>query len=200
MIFNQQDQSASHDELEVWGLSLRIYHWLLVAVFFTSWWAQGRDIRLHMLAGGVIAGLLLYRLIWGFVGEKHALFSSFKPSAGSIKQHFVNLIQLKSVCYIGHTPIGALMIYMLLIVLLSLAMTGFALAGVQMGLGPLSGWACSFETEALIQHIHSWCLDSLLLLISIHVAGVVVESFLQRSNLIVAMWNGKKTIKAEDEI
>jgi len=199
MKFNQLDHSSSHDEPEVWGLSLRIYHWLLVAVFFTSWWAQGRDIRLHMLAGSVIAGLLLYRFIWGFFGEKHALFSSFKPSIVAVKQHFIDLIHMKSVCYVGHTPIGALMIYMLLIILLILVTTGFALSGVQMGLGPFSGWGCSFETETIIQNIHGWCLDSLWVLISIHVGGVVVESFLQRRNLIVAMWNGKKLIKKENQ-
>lgn len=180
--------------IEVWDLSLRLFHWLLATAFFVAWWSEGRDIRLHIIAGSVIAGLLLYRVIWGFVGEKHALFTSFRPTWAMLAGHAGDLIRLQPARYMGHTPIGSLMIYMLLLALLILVATGMALLGLQMGLGLFSPWASSadFETEMLLQQIHGWCFDLLQFLIAIHLAGVAVESLLQRRNLTLAMITGRK--------
>lgn len=187
-------------KVEVWGVSLRLFHWLLAVSLFTSWWAEGRNIRLHILAGCVIAGLLLYRLIWGFLGERYARFSSFRPSLLTMKNHLFDLIRFKSGNDVGHTPIGGLMIFMLLTILLLLVLSGFALMGLQMDIGLFSGWHTSFATEVLIQSIHDWCFEILLVLIAIHLAGVVVESLLQRSNLITGMFTGKKIIKEKTNL
>ncbi|TLS76678.1 cytochrome b [Mariprofundus erugo] len=180
--------------IEVWDLSLRLFHWLLATAFFVAWWAEGRDIRLHIIAGSVIAGLLLYRVVWGFVGEKHALFKMFRPTWSMLVGHAGDLIRLQAARYIGHTPIGSLMIYMLLLSLLVLVVSGMALLGLQMGVGLFSPWAssASFETEILLQQIHGWCLDLLQYLIAMHLAGVVVESLLQRRNLTLSMITGRK--------
>ncbi|MDQ6955268.1 MAG: hypothetical protein Q9M20_07475 [Mariprofundaceae bacterium] len=84
--------SVKQQNIEVWGLSLRVFHWLLVLSFFIAWWSEGRDMQIHMLAGSLTAGLLLYRLVWGFLGETHARFSSFTPSIPTIKQHLIDLL------------------------------------------------------------------------------------------------------------
>lgn len=182
-------------EVEVWSLSLRLFHWLLVAAFFTSWWTSDHHIRLHILAGASIAGLLLYRLIWGVLGENHAKFSSFTPSFANIKQHVLDLIRRQPRHYIGHTPIGSLMIYALLASLLILVTSGFSLIALQMNIGPFYGLQANYNTEIFIQFIHAWCFETLQFLVFIHLAGVVVESSLQHSNLIKPMFTGKKTIK-----
>ena len=187
--------TRNEQDIEVWSLSLRLFHWLLVTAFFVSWWAVGHDIRLHILAGTVIAGLLLYRFIWGFLGEKHAKFSSFTPSLTSIKQHVFDLIKLKARHDIGHTPIGSLMIYALLISLFILVASGFSLIALQMNIGPLAGLQTTYSTEIFIQSIHHWCFEALQILVFIHLLGVVAESILQSSNLIKSMFTGKKTIK-----
>jgi len=182
-------------EVEVWSLSLRLFHWLLATLFFTAWWAVGQHICIHILAGTVIAGLLLYRLIWGFLGETHAKFSSFTPSFVTIKQHLLGLIKLKAKYDIGHTPIGSLMIYALLVSLFILVISGFSLIALQMNIGPFYGLQTSYDTEILIQSTHHWCFEMLQILVFIHLLGIVVESILQRSNLIKSMFTGKKTIK-----
>ena len=187
--------SLNEKDVEVWGLSLRLFHWLLAIAFFVSWWAVGHDIRLHILAGACIAGLLLYRLIWGFLGEKHAKFFSFTPSFINIKQHFLDLIKLKTRHDIGHTPIGSIMIYALFMSLFTLVISGFSLIALQMNIGPLYGLQTTYSTEVFIQSTHHWCFEALQVLVFIHLLGVAVESILQRTNLIKSMFTGKKTIK-----
>ncbi|MBN4077235.1 cytochrome b/b6 domain-containing protein [Mariprofundus ferrooxydans] len=185
-------------DYHVWDPILRSFHWLLVAAFFVSWWSEGRDLRIHIISGTLIAGLLLFRLIWGFVGQRHARFASFYPTTAAILQHSRELLHFKSGEYIAHTPIGSLMIFILLAVLIILSGTGMALIGLQIGLGVFASWSsASFESEILIQTIHLWCFNVLQLLIAIHLAGVVIESLLQRRNLVMAMIHGKKTIKEQ---
>jgi len=184
-------------QIEVWDPLLRSFHWLLVAAFATAWWSEGRDIQIHLLAGSVIPGLLLFRLIWGVAGEHHALFASFRPSISGIMHQLGALLRLKASPYAGHTPIGSLMIYCLLLVLLVLGISGMMLMALQMGLGPFAGWAAQtgFSTEVLVQQVHHWSFRFLQLLITVHLAGVAAESVLQKSNLTAAMLSGKKTLK-----
>jgi len=181
--------------IEVWDLSLRLFHWLLAAAFCVAWWSEGRDLRLHMIAGTLIAGLLLYRLIWGFSGAHYARFASFWPSRVSVAAHLRELLRLQAGNYIGHTPIGSLMIFVLLGCLLLIVLTGMALSGLQMGIGLFSALDVGFATESFIQDLHRWCLNVLLALVGIHLAGVAAESLLQRHNLITAMITGKKKVK-----
>ena len=188
-------------QLEVWDPLLRSSHWLLVAAFAVAWWSEGNDVRIHLLAGSAIVGLLLFRFIWGLSGEHHALFASFRPSLQNIRQHLGELIHLNARPYAGHTPIGSLMIYILLLSLLILGISGMMLAGMQMGLGPFSGWAVGtvFATEVLVQQVHHWCFDLLQILVAVHLAGVAAESVLQKNNLTAAMITGRKNFKEENQ-
>jgi cytochrome b len=183
--------------IEVWDPLLRSFHWLLAAAFAVAWWSQGQDIRIHLLAGSIIPGLLLFRLIWGLIGEHHALFATFRPSLPELAQQFKSLLRLQAKHYTGHTPLGSLMIYALLIALGVLGLSGMMLMALQMGLGPFAGWArdASFATQLQVAQLHHWCFHLLQGLIAVHLLGIVMESLLQRSNLIGAMITGKKTLK-----
>jgi len=186
--------NGNNTHIMVWDPLLRSFHWLLVAAFGLAWWSEGNDIRIHLLAGSIIPGLLLFRIIWGLVGEHHALFSSFRPGLAAIRQHLSELTHLKAASYTGHTPIGSLMIYMLLFALFVLSISGMMLMALQMGLGPFAGWAAQADTQTewLVTQVHGICFDTLQILIAIHLAGVAAESVLQRSNLTLAMLTGRK--------
>jgi len=189
-----------HTKIEVWDPLLRCFHWLLLLCFLISWWSEGRDIRVHMISGSVMAGLLLFRLIWGVTGERNALFVSFFPSITDIRQHIGELLNMKSGDYMAHTPVGSVMIFLLLICLIVLTGTGMALMGLQAGVGLFAAWSATaaFESELLIQNIHAWCFNMLLFLTAIHLLGVLVESLLQRRNLVMAMITGKKLLPGSD--
>ncbi len=193
-----QKESA---HIEVWDPLLRSFHWLLVTSFAIAWWSEGRDIRIHLLAGSALMGLLLFRLIWGVGGEYHARFANFRPSLHAIRQHLGELLRLNAKPYAGHTPIGSLMIYILLLALFVICISGMLLTGMQMGIGLFSNWAwgAAFATEVLVQQVHHWCFELLQILVAVHLAGVAVESVLQRNNLTAAMFTGRKPIKEADQ-
>ena len=187
--------------IEVWDPLLRSFHWLLVISFAIAWWSEGRDIQIHLLAGSAVMGLLIFRLIWGMGGEHHARFADFRPSLQTIRQHLGELLRLHSRRYTGHTPIGSLMIYILIVALFALGISGTWLSGMQMGVGALSNWVAEadFATEVLVQQVHHWCFEFLKILIAVHLAGVAVESVLQKNNLTAAMITGKKYLKETDQ-
>ena len=127
--------------IDVWCPLIRSFHWLLLTAFITAWWADGRDIRIHIVAGMVVFGLLLFRIIWGVVGASDARFTSFWPTAPALRQHLIGLLKLQSRFYRGHTPLGTIMIVLLLVSLLALTVSGMALMALQMGIGLFAGWA-----------------------------------------------------------
>tara|TARA_Y100001970_G_C14005478_1_gene735623 strand:- start:406 stop:639 length:234 start_codon:yes stop_codon:yes gene_type:complete len=63
----------------IWDLPLRIFHWLLVIFVALAWYTVkvSGDMDLHMLAGQAILALLIFRIIWGFIGTRHSLFKNF---------------------------------------------------------------------------------------------------------------------------
>ncbi|RME02187.1 MAG: cytochrome b [Bacteroidetes bacterium] len=196
MNLNRRLDGCTADEIYVWDLSIRVFHWLLVISFITAWYFEGRDIRFHILAGLMIGGLILFRVIWGVCGTEYAKFSSFLPSFATISHHFVSLLHLRADRCVGHTPIGSIMIYAILFCLSLIVASGMGLIGFQFGLGVFFALGSShdFSAETTVQAIHAWSVDVLYGLIVIHLAGVVAESLLQRSNLIQAMITGKKTV------
>ncbi len=183
--------------IEVWCPLIRSFHWLLLTSFLTAWWADGRDIRIHIIAGSIVFGLLLFRIIWGVIGESGSRFSSCWPTAAALRQHLIGLLKLQHRFYPGHTPLGLIMIVLLLVSLLALTASGMALMALQLGIGVFAGWAAkaSFVAEIIIQTVHGWSFNTLQGLIVIHLGGVLLESLLQGSNLVSAMITGKKQLK-----
>jgi cytochrome b len=181
----------SQETIKVWDLPLRIFHWLLVAGFLVAYLTEDDLLTIHVWAGYLVSGLLLFRLIWGFIGNDYARFSNFLCSPVKSAVYVNDVIALKAKRYIGHNPAGALMIMLLLISLLMTSITGFAVYGADQGAGPLANIVGS-SYEKIWEEVHEFFANFTLLLVFVHIAGVVVESFIHRENLAKAMWNGYK--------
>ena len=67
----------SQELIKVWDLPLRIFHWLLVTGFFVAYLTEDELLSVHVWAGYLVFGLLLFRLVWGFIGNDYARFSNF---------------------------------------------------------------------------------------------------------------------------
>jgi cytochrome b len=168
----------------VWDLPTRIFHWLLVVSFAGAWLTaeseRWRDA--HVLLGYTVGGLLVFRLLWGFLGTRYARFSSFVYGPRAVIDYLRSLATRRPQHFVGHNPAGALVIFALLALLAVVVASGWAIFAA---VGP----------EAL-EELHEAAATATLALVFIHIAGVVVSSRLHRENLVGAMISGYKPVAA----
>ena len=177
--------------IKVWDLPIRIFHWLLVAGFFVAYLTEEELLTVHVWAGYLVLGLLIFRLLWGFVGNDYARFASFLCSPAKSFAYVKDASALKSKRYLGHNPAGAAMIVLLIISLLLTVLSGLVVYAADQNLGPLAGMVGS-SNEKLWEEAHEIMANFTLLLVIVHVAGVAFESLVHGENLVNAMWNGYK--------
>lgn len=183
----------SQEWVKVWDLPLRIFHWLLVAAFFAAYLTEDDFLPQHVWAGYLVSGLLIFRLVWGFIGNQYARFSNFLCSPGQSISYLKDMIALKSRRYLGHNPAGAAMIVLLLVSLLLTVISGFAVYGADQGAGPLAGIVDSSH-EKLWEEVHEFFANFALLLVVVHILGVAVGSYIHRESLVKAMIHGYKRL------
>ena len=180
--------------VRTWDLLIRIFHWTLVAAFFTAYLVEDDWIRLHVLSGYTVLGLLLFRLIWGVIGTRHARFSSFVCSPSRTLAYLKDVIAFRARRYPGHNPAGGAMIIALLISLAATAVTGIALYGYAEFSGPLASLMRNMPEwpGGVLEAAHEFCADFTLLLVVLHLAGVILTSLQHGENLVLSMFTGTK--------
>ena len=180
------------NSIKVWDPFVRIFHWGLLIAFAIAYVSEEEILGIHTLAGYVVLGLLSLRLVWGFIGTRHARFSDFTYSPASIRAFIRDTLKLRARRYIGHNPAGGAMIFLLIASLLLTSITGLAIYGAAEQAGPLAGLltnSSEFMREAL-EETHEFFANFTLFLVFIHIAGVTVESFIHRENLAKSMITG----------
>ncbi|OBY28267.1 cytochrome b/b6 domain-containing protein [Leisingera sp. JC1] len=170
----------------VWDPLVRTFHWLLACSFFANTLLTDPDGTLHHYIGYFIAALVGLRVIWGLTGSRYARFSSFPPHPGAAAGQLTDIATGRVRHHKGHTPLGALMIYNLLLTLLAVALTGWMAASP--GFQDI-GWP-----EDLHEALVSWAEFSVVL----HVAAVLFESRRTKVNLARAMVTGYKELPETD--
>ena len=123
--------------VKVWDIPTRLFHWLLVALFAFSWWsAENDEMAWHYRSGIVLVSLLVFRVIWGFVGGSTARFARFVKSPGKVLAY---LRQQDAAPPLGHNPVGGYSVVALLLALIVQTGTGLFATDID-GLesGPLS--------------------------------------------------------------
>lgn len=186
---------AQAHSIGVWDLPVRLFHWLLAvcvgAAAVTGWLLPVTWLQIHLIAGTVIGGLVLGRIVWGFTGTTHSRFGNFIFSPAATFAHVKDLVEGRVRREAGHNPLGALMVFALLGSISLLVLTGVVVLGGELKQGPLKAFI-SFATAASARDIHSVAAWILLALIGAHVAGVIFESWRTRENLAAAMVTGTK--------
>lgn len=202
----------SKDEwVRVWDPFVRAFHWLLVVTFFVAYFTEDELMTLHAWAGYAVGALILFRIVWGFVGPKHARYSDFLYRPAVVKAYLRDLVAMKSKRYLGHTPPGGVMVVVLLIALAVTVWSGMEALAVDRGEGPLAGlhWSVVLPGAALAsddehegdehdggdelwEEVHEAVADLTLALVLIHVCGVLFTSYVHRENLVRSMVTGRK--------
>ena len=173
----------------VWDLPVRLFHWLLAALIAFSWWTvHNHHTDWHIWSGCAILTLLIFRILWGFVGSSTARFASFVRGPSAIADYWRGRW-----VGIGHNPLGAVSVLVLL-----------AAVAIQVGLGliaededgiylgPLAGLV-STDTSDKARDIHELWFDVILALIALHLLAILYYR-LRGKKLTVPMITGRADV------
>ena len=153
----------------VWDLPVRLFHWTLAALILFSWWSVHNDhTDWHIWSGCAILTLLIFRLLWGFVGSSTARFSTFVRGPRAIAGYWRGTWR-----GIGHNPLGALSVLALL-----------AAVAVQVGLGLFSededglymgplAQLISVDASDKARDLHETWFNVILVLIALHLIAIL---------------------------
>ena len=165
--------------IPVWDPMVRLFHWSLVGIMAYEFLGEAGDVT-HRTLGYVSLGLIAFRVLWGFVGGKHARFSDFMKSPLAVFSYVKSIVTGHPERYVGHNPAGGAMVIALLVMVALVGGSGYAM-----------------RTEALwgqewIEELHEGLANSMILFIAAHVAGVIAASIQHKENLVRSMVTGKK--------
>lgn len=173
--------------IRVWDLPTRVFHWSLAICFAGAWLTSEseRQALLHLLFGYSLFGLILFRLVWGVVGSRYARFSQFVRGPGAIAGYLRSLWRRQPEHSTGHNPAGAVAVLLLL---------GLGLATA------VTGWLMVSGAGESLEDLHEGLATAMLVLVFVHIAAVIVSSWLHRENLTRAMVTGRKHGAAQESI
>ena len=166
----------------VWDIATRLFHWGLVARFVTNVVITDPESLAHRQIGYGIAALLGFRLIWGLIGSRHARFADFPPSASAAVQQLRDIATRRPHAHAGHSPLGALMTYNLLVTMVAIVVTGYMLTTLT--------WFGIDWVEEAHETLVTWAEVSVV----VHVGAVIAESHRLKVNLPRAMVTGYKDL------
>jgi cytochrome b len=172
----------------VWDAPVRVFHWLMVLSFAGAYLsAESERWRLlHVTLGYTMVGLVAFRIVWGFVGTRHARFANFVRGPAAIAGYVRGLMRGRPEPHAGHNPAGALAI----VALLGLTLVVTA-----------AGWATYTDVGGHgLEELHEGAANVMLAVVGVHVAGVLIGSWLHRDNLIGAMFTGRKPGHPDDAV
>lgn len=181
-------ESQRPKHVTVWDPVVRIFHWLVVAAYFANMFITEEGKTVHRWVGYTVIGAVLLRLVWGFVGTKHARFSDFIPTPSRLLRYVASLLKGREPRYIGHNPAAALMIVALMSMLVLCGVTGW-----MQGLDAF--WGVEW-----VQDLHETAANLILALVGIHVSAAIIESLRHRENLARAMVTGRKRAASGSDI
>lgn len=168
--------------VRVWDLPTRVFHWSLALSFFGAYLlAESERVRhLHVMFGYTVLALVAFRVVWGFLGTRHARFRSFAFGPRAVLDHLRGLARRDIREHAGHTPAGSWAIWLMLSLALVTALSGY------LHFREIGGEA--------MEEVHEVAANAWLLVVFVHVAGVIVSSIAERQNLVRAMLTGNKRL------
>jgi cytochrome b len=175
----------------VWDLPLRLAHWALALCVAGSWathYAGAEWSAWHARCGYAVLVLVVFRIVWGFVGTRHARFAVFLRGPRRV----IDYVRGRSGApVVGHNPLGALSVVAMLALLLAQAGTGLFANDEIAFTGPFYGWV-SQATSGRLTSLHHANADWLLAFLVLHLAAVAWYGLVRRQPLVKAMLSGRR--------
>lgn len=198
MDFSTENTSGSVQKVKVWDAPVRLFHWTLAAAIFFMWFSAdqgGSWLVWHLRCGLLVIALVVFRIIWGFVGSDTARFAQFVKGPGAIRRYLNN--DFSENRQPGHNPLGALSVLLMLAAVLFQAATGLFSSDANSYLYP-GYWQHLIGSEAgdAVRTVHVNFFWFLLALVVLHIAAVVFYKIVKKHNLIHPMLSGFKYLSA----
>jgi cytochrome b len=175
--------------VRVWDLPTRLFHWSLVASMaglVVTGYAGGAAMYWHARFGYTVLALLLFRVVWGFVGGRWSRFASFLYSPRRV----VRYLRGQETSGLGHNPLGALSVFAMLAGLFVQVGTGLVGDDQISFTGPLNRFVTEAQGLAATwfhKGVGQWLLAALVLL---HIAAIAFYVVRRKQNLIQPMIDG----------
>lgn len=172
----------------IWDAPTRVFHWLQAlsfgAAYLTAFSERLRNY--HVALGYILLGLVVFRLLWGFVGTRYARFNSFLFNPRETGAYLLTMVKGKPLHYLGHNPAGSVSVWLLL--------------GLGMFLGVTGVLALQDDASDLVVNMHGIATNVMLGMILLHLLGVLMSSILHRENLVRSMFTGFKSAEPDEGI
>ncbi|HEX4767256.1 MAG TPA: cytochrome b/b6 domain-containing protein [Lichenihabitans sp.] len=189
--------ATDRKQVRVWDGATRFFHWALLILILDAYatrnFSHDPTLYLHRLNGYAILTLLLFRLLWGLVGSSTSRFASFFPMPGPAIRYGLALLRRRPLHYLGHNPLGACLIFAMLLAVAAQASTGLFTSDDVLAQGPLYDHASEAVT-ARASSYHARGFWIIVGLAAIHVVANLVYQFVLKDRLITSMVTGRKPI------
>jgi cytochrome b len=197
----QQDPAALAAEpaaVRVWDWPVRLFHWAVVALVVAAVVTAkigGNAMEWHMRAGMAVLALVLFRILWGVAGSRHARFASFVRGPAAVVAYAKSFTQRPHAVHVGHNPLGGWSVIALLAALLVQAGTGLFSNDDIATDGPLVRLVSKDRSDAItsFHHLNLWFLGAL---VATHLGAVAFHLVALKDNLVRPMLSGVKHLPA----
>jgi cytochrome b len=192
---SESDPVAGECRVKAWDGATRFFHWslvsLIVCAYVTRNYLGDPTLYWHRVNGYAILILLIFRLIWGLIGSTTSRFVTFIPTPAATLRYASSLLRRAPMHYLGHNPLGSLLIFALLLAVAAQAGTGLLTSDDAFAQGPLYDHASATATRiAASYHARGFWL--ILGLASLHIIANLTYQFCFKHRLVTAMITGSK--------
>ena len=180
----------------VWDWPVRLFHWSIVALLVVAVVTVkigGNAMEWHMRAGMAVLALVVFRVLWGFAGSRHARFASFVRGPRAVVAYARSIIKPPHEPHVGHNPLGGWSVIAMLVVLLAQATSGLFSNDDIATDGPLARLVTKDTSDAVtsFHRLNVWALAAL---VAAHVGAVGFHLVALKENLVHAMLTGVKKL------
>jgi cytochrome b len=177
--------------VRVWDGAVRASHWLLVLLIGAAYLTEEFDaMDWHQRIGLTVLGLIVFRLVWGLVGSRHARFTDFLRGPATVRAYLRGAWR-----GLGHNPLGGWSVLLLLLMPLGMVATGLFANDDVVFKGVLADWVDKDVSDRLTG-LHHLGFDLLLGLIALHLGAIAYHRLFRGEHLVKPMLTGWKEIEA----
>ncbi len=188
---------------KTWDPVTRVWHWILAAAVIAGWcfgeFLSFSTIQWHFYCGYVVIGLLLFRILWGFVGPNPVRIRALFFTPKQIVDYLKTLGRRAPSGTAGHNPLGSLSVIAMILLLMTQATSGLFIESDDFfEYGPLAHLVSEATVSRLTWWHHTFA-KLILIVVGLHVLAILYYLIWKKENLIIPMVTGMKWVKFKSD-